>query len=159
MVILSFYSSRAQLLQLTFSLKCQRETRLNLLSLKVPGVLSPGAHVPHTQGKAQQGPRDIDFTASPTPLPPFWELRLGRWGNREWVWGLWPGTASLPPAWHPVPEQFSGWNTEEDCPEESPFAHFRFLPGLGEEGAPWAKVKRAALVLMLLLPTSPRKKL
>ena len=40
-VILSFYVSRAQLLQLTFSLRCQREARPNLLSLTSPSCLQP----------------------------------------------------------------------------------------------------------------------
>ena len=37
----SFYSSRAQLLQLTFSLRCQREARPNFLSLTSPSCPQP----------------------------------------------------------------------------------------------------------------------
>ena len=40
-VILSFYSSRAQPLPLTFSLRCQREVRPNLLSLTSPCYSQP----------------------------------------------------------------------------------------------------------------------
>ena len=40
-VILSLYSSRAQLLPLTFFLMCQREARLNLLSLTSPSCSQP----------------------------------------------------------------------------------------------------------------------
>ena len=45
-VILSFYSSRAQLLRLTFSLRCQRDTCQ--LSLTSPSCSQPRSHLPPT---------------------------------------------------------------------------------------------------------------
>ena len=44
-VILSFYSSRAQLLPGTFSLTRQRAASPPYLALQVPAVLSPGAQL------------------------------------------------------------------------------------------------------------------
>ena len=46
MVISSFYSNKAQLLPLTFSLKCQREARPNLLGLTSPSCSQPRAQLP-----------------------------------------------------------------------------------------------------------------
>ena len=54
-VILSFYSSRAQLLPLTFSLRCQREARPNLLSLTSPAILSAGPIYLLLQGVREVG--------------------------------------------------------------------------------------------------------
>ena len=66
-VVLSFYSSRAHLLQLTFSFKCQRERRHNLLFLTSPRCSQPRGPstsylTPKSQVKGRYQPRRQGFS-------------------------------------------------------------------------------------------------